>query len=723
MQSSGKYWIILLFLIASTGIPLEAQVGWKFEYISSNYSHWKHLGSGDTTVIARLTFSQTDAIQYYLTQFTVRPLTNHPSQWFIDRIMLWKDNGNNRFDASDTLITNNLLPATIPVQTSPQYALTSIATNISLQSNRYLFITALMHDWHDDDPDNIEIDSSASGPNGYWFTVVDSLKDLQIFPIPTNISLNPYSMQYFNLVAQNLPVTVHNPQPSLAEDDSSNLNMFFPKWEVLNGSPASRVQQVLNQEITAEVYLPVSNNKIFKLESVEFDFGFDNNILCLKEVTNAALWGNPASFFINDTLYLQESSTQPNLSRWHYQAELKNAASDTSTYVTVARDTALLRLHFQVIKPGISPIFLENIVVRDFCGIRYHPYQIRQNFAASGSSYHAEKADAWAKFVLGDYTYPLTKSLRADNPYLGDGRVTWEDLTLFANHIWLNSSSPNWYRRFDIASAQVHDPDELLPDDTTNFYDLLQMARNYYRTQLNHFAQKAVVQPNSPVIISEHFAPAGTGKFSYALTLTTDQNLGALYLKLQFDPRQATLTAIRLEDWAQPSSFFCYPAQLVSEGVLDLNLIFLHDFTCQPAPLLWLEFTGEIQSGAPIKPTKIEIYNNLFDQLDWQLSSTEPKTHHIEKFGILRAFPNPFNANVKIHYAINWATAEKVTLSIFDVQGRIVKVLQNAVQTPGEYALTWDGSNLAGLPVSSGIYFARLSSADRTVVHKLLLLR
>ena len=59
-----------------------------------------------------------------------------------------------------------------------------------------------------------------------------------------------------------------------------------------------------------------------------------------------------------------------------------------------------------------------------------------------------------------------------------------------------------------------------------------------------------------------------------------------------------------------------------------------------------------------------------------------------------------------------------VTLSIFDINGRLIDMLVNEVLPSGYYELEWNASN-----VSSGIYFYRLKSGDYTDTKKMVLLK
>jgi len=72
----------------------------------------------------------------------------------------------------------------------------------------------------------------------------------------------------------------------------------------------------------------------------------------------------------------------------------------------------------------------------------------------------------------------------------------------------------------------------------------------------------------------------------------------------------------------------------------------------------------------------------------------------------------------------NLATSGEVRLAVFDVSGRRVATLQEGRQEAGRHAVTWNGTDDAGRGVSSGIYFARLETADGVVdTNKLTLLK
>ena len=83
--------------------------------------------------------------------------------------------------------------------------------------------------------------------------------------------------------------------------------------------------------------------------------------------------------------------------------------------------------------------------------------------------------------------------------------------------------------------------------------------------------------------------------------------------------------------------------------------------------------------------------------------------------------PNPFNPTTTISFML--PQKSKVILAIYDVEGRGVRTLVDESVGEGRHKYVWDGRNASGSPVSSGLYFYRLTAGNRTLTKKMVLLK
>ena len=72
----------------------------------------------------------------------------------------------------------------------------------------------------------------------------------------------------------------------------------------------------------------------------------------------------------------------------------------------------------------------------------------------------------------------------------------------------------------------------------------------------------------------------------------------------------------------------------------------------------------------------------------------------------LQAFPNPFNETVSITYSLNGPSTIK--LSVFDLSGSLVAVLEDQEKPVGSHAYKWDGTSETGEVLPPGIYVCKL---------------
>lgn len=99
----------------------------------------------------------------------------------------------------------------------------------------------------------------------------------------------------------------------------------------------------------------------------------------------------------------------------------------------------------------------------------------------------------------------------------------------------------------------------------------------------------------------------------------------------------------------------------------------------------------------------------------WIIELQEIVAQPVE-FGISAAYPNPFNSSVKLIFAL--PIDQHITLSIYDLNGRLTENLINGELKSGIHTV-----NFSGLNFPSGIYIAELKSGEETSKWKIGLVK
>ena len=81
--------------------------------------------------------------------------------------------------------------------------------------------------------------------------------------------------------------------------------------------------------------------------------------------------------------------------------------------------------------------------------------------------------------------------------------------------------------------------------------------------------------------------------------------------------------------------------------------------------------------------------------------------------------PNPFNPMATVKFDL--PRSGKVKLTVFDLRGRMVRELVSGQMDAGSHEVMWNGRDGQGQMSATGVYFARLSSADGVKTVKMVL--
>jgi hypothetical protein len=80
----------------------------------------------------------------------------------------------------------------------------------------------------------------------------------------------------------------------------------------------------------------------------------------------------------------------------------------------------------------------------------------------------------------------------------------------------------------------------------------------------------------------------------------------------------------------------------------------------------------------------------------------------------LQNYPSPFSGSTTINYSIQ--SSSTIELSIYNLLGNKLEVIETTTKAPGSYSLEWQATNLA-----QGIYLLQLKTGQQLITRKIIL--
>ena len=170
--------------------------------------------------------------------------------------------------------------------------------------------------------------------------------------------------------------------------------------------------------------------------------------------------------------------------------------------------------------------------------------------------------------------------------------------------------------------------------------------------------------------------------------------------------------------------FFVFPLKIV---ILTWNLrgffeLFFLDITEQgQKPTEGANIYDTFHSGRPdlyvcgLKSSKFYVNNYL-------AGIGKPTSLNIANFKLLPNYPNPFNPSTTIEFSVPNRSA--INITIYDITGKeVIRLIENKQYLPGKHKVVWNGTDIYGKEVSSGVYLTEMKTGSFREVRKMLLIR
>ncbi|UCH83172.1 MAG: T9SS type A sorting domain-containing protein [Candidatus Latescibacterota bacterium] len=170
--------------------------------------------------------------------------------------------------------------------------------------------------------------------------------------------------------------------------------------------------------------------------------------------------------------------------------------------------------------------------------------------------------------------------------------------------------------------------------------------------------------------------------------------------------------------------WFCNPASKNYEGIIsEVDHLVFYDITpstqysglsidaADQFGTISMNVDSSLWLGVPSVKTSVIIVG-IKDKRDDSLPPS---------FALHQNTPNPFNPSTSISFGLK--EEGNISLKIYDVSGKLVRVLVEERREARRHEEMWDGKDEKGIPVASGVYFYRLTAGNRTLTKKMVLLK
>jgi len=99
----------------------------------------------------------------------------------------------------------------------------------------------------------------------------------------------------------------------------------------------------------------------------------------------------------------------------------------------------------------------------------------------------------------------------------------------------------------------------------------------------------------------------------------------------------------------------------------------------------------------------------------------ELKVDNSRTFDLIQIYPNPFNMSTHIEFTLQ--QAGDVELAIYNISGQLICKIHDGYASQGIHIAKWNGADETGSIITSGVYFARLQTAEQVTTRKMLVIK
>ncbi len=291
----------------------------------------------------------------------------------------------------------------------------------------------------------------------------------------------------------------------------------------------------------------------------------------------------------------------------------------------------------------------------------------------------------------------------------------------------------------DAATTEEFPPYDVNQDGKVDIFDLVLVAQHFGEAFVNaappaDFGQIRSVTPEGELRLKMTPSVTDTRQLTVSIHTTAIADLYGYQFSIHYDPtvlELLTASPSQVLAAALPQSYwnvFQQGTQLeltqtrqgTQEGVVAEGLLVTLDFHVKK--------TVPTSSQFPIRLVNLQLADSRARAIPVNVVSERVSMTELfpEKPMLLQNYPNPFNPETWIPYQLS--TDSEVTISIYDTNGAYVRRFNLGHQHVGTYtsrgtAAYWDGKDMYGETVASGLYFYQIRAGDYTHVRRMVILK